>query len=88
MKPYEAPDVAAAALRFLDEDTAVLVINLLGENKETALVALRTIDGGQTWTDEVLLEKLGTPYISSDGMFITTSDIFSNSVRVFQFMGE
>jgi photosystem II stability/assembly factor-like uncharacterized protein len=87
MKPYQAPDVGAAAMRFLDQDTAVLVISLLGENKESALVALRTTDGGQTWTDETLLEKMGTPYISPDGMFITTSDIFSNSVRVFQYTG-
>jgi len=88
MKPYEAPDVAAAALRFLDQDTAVLVLSLLGEDKESSLVALRTTDGGQTWKDEVLLEKMGTPYISSDGMFITASDIFSNSVRVFQYTGD
>ena len=88
MKPYQPPDVGAAAMRFLDEDTAVLVMSLLGENKESALMALRTTDGGQTWTAETLLEKMGTPYISPDGMFVTTSDIFSNSLRVFQYTGD
>ncbi len=88
MSPYQAGDVGTAAMRFVDRDKAVIVMSLLGENKESALVAFRTVDGGQTWTDETLLEKLGTPFISPDGMYVTVHDIFSNMLRVFRNLGD
>ena len=87
MKMYEAGDVGSSAMRFIDRETGVIVMSLLGENKESALVALRTTDGGLTWTDERLLEKLGTPFISHDGLYVTVSDLFSSLLRVFRYTG-
>ncbi len=57
-----------AAVRFFDADNGLVVLGLSGE---TNMVALRTADGGKTWTKEILIGGLGKPYLSRDGKFLT-----------------
>jgi photosystem II stability/assembly factor-like uncharacterized protein len=59
-----------AAVRFIDADRGLIVLGLSGK---TVMVALRTADGGKTWKEESLPAKLGTPYISRDGRFLTVN---------------
>jgi len=57
-----------AAVRFVDASHGLVVLGLSGK---TSMIALRTTDGGKTWKEESLPAKLGTPYISNDGKFLT-----------------
>jgi photosystem II stability/assembly factor-like uncharacterized protein len=59
-----------AAVRFIDADSGLIVLGLSGR---TGMVALRTADGGKTWKEESLPAKLGTPYITRDGRFLTVN---------------
>jgi photosystem II stability/assembly factor-like uncharacterized protein len=59
-----------AAVRFTDADHGLVVLGLSGKS---GMIALRTADGGKTWKEESLPAKLGTPYISRDGKFLTVN---------------
>ena len=59
-----------AAVRFIDADHGLVVLGLSGK---TSMVALRTADGGKTWTEESLPAELGKPYLSRDGKYLTVN---------------
>jgi photosystem II stability/assembly factor-like uncharacterized protein len=59
-----------AAVRFTDANKGLVV---LGLSDKTNLIALRTVDGGKTWKEESVPAKLGKPWISRDGKFLTVS---------------
>ena len=59
-----------AAVRFVDADHGLVVLGLSGK---TSMIALHTADGGKTWKEESLSAKLGAPYISRDGKFLTVN---------------
>jgi photosystem II stability/assembly factor-like uncharacterized protein len=59
-----------AAVRFVDANHGLVV---LGLSDKTSMIALRTADGGKTWKEESVPAKLGEPYISRDGKFLTVN---------------
>ncbi len=59
-----------AAVRFTDANNGLVVLGLDGNAK---MIALRTADGGKTWKEESMPAKLGKPFISRDGRFLTVS---------------
>ena len=61
-------DTPWAAVRFSDADHGLVVLGFFGES---SMVALRTVDGGETWEEESLPVGSGTPYLSRDGKFLT-----------------
>jgi photosystem II stability/assembly factor-like uncharacterized protein len=63
----------SAAIRFMDDENGVVVMNLAGGGK-SELLALHTADGGQTWEHHVLPVGLGVLYLSHDGQYITVTE--------------
>ncbi len=61
-----------AAVRFIDASRGLVVLGLSGK---TSMIALRTADGGKTWTEESLSVGLGTPYLSRDAKFLTVNQM-------------
>jgi photosystem II stability/assembly factor-like uncharacterized protein len=59
-----------AAVRFTDSSNGLVVLGLSGN---TNMISLRTTDGGKTWKKEIVPAKLGKPFISRDGRFLTVS---------------
>ena len=59
-----------AAVRFTDASNGLVVLGLDGND---SMIALRTADGGKTWKKESVPAKLGKPFISRDGRFLTVS---------------
>ncbi len=59
-----------AAIRFTDASNGLVVLGLEGKSN---LIALRTADGGKTWKEESVPAKLGKPFVSRDGRFLTVS---------------
>jgi hypothetical protein len=39
------------------------------------ILALRTVDGGQSWEQESLPAKFGVPFLARDGSFITITHL-------------
>jgi photosystem II stability/assembly factor-like uncharacterized protein len=63
-------EIPQAAVRFSDANHGLVVLGLSGK---TSMIAFRTADGGKTWKEESLPAKLGAPYISRDGKFLTVN---------------
>ena len=63
---------SAAAIHFTDEDNGVVVLNAAGGGN-SALVALHTTDGGQTWEPIDLPVDLGSVFLSHDGTYLTVN---------------
>ncbi len=63
----ETPQVA---VRFTSANNGLVVLGLSGNAN---MIALRTADGGKTWKEESVPAKLGKPFISRDGKFLTVS---------------
>ncbi|MFN2297993.1 MAG: WD40/YVTN/BNR-like repeat-containing protein [Anaerolineales bacterium] len=61
-----------AALRFTDPENGVVIVSL--EYSGGTLIALRTADGGETWTEESLPVKLGALFLTHDGALLTVLD--------------
>jgi photosystem II stability/assembly factor-like uncharacterized protein len=82
-------DLPSAAIRFFDADNGLVVLSLVGGGK-SIVVGLRTTDGGETWTDEVVLSgDAGIPYLTHDGKFLTlTSFLKNNQVTVLEYQGD
>jgi photosystem II stability/assembly factor-like uncharacterized protein len=59
-----------AAVRFTDAKNGLVALGLDGN---TNMIVLCTADGGKTWKKENVPAKLGKPYISRDGKFLTVS---------------
>ena len=66
----------SAAIRFIDEKNGLVVLNLAGGGA-SEVVALHTIDGGETWERYVLPAKIGPVYLSHDGQYLTVMDMLS-----------
>jgi len=83
MSPYGEMKVTAsegipyAAIRFLDADNGLMVLSLIGGGA-SRVVALRTSDGGKTWTEQVIETKIGIPYLSPDGRFLTIAPMMDS----------
>jgi photosystem II stability/assembly factor-like uncharacterized protein len=79
--PVSFPDFThSAAIRFFDTRHAMIVFDFIGNGKSQVL-ALRTIDGGQTWTQESVPAKFGILYLSHDGTILAIAD-FMNSQEI------
>ncbi len=63
----------AAAMRFLDEQNGIIVINLSGAGIGEIL-ALHTADGGQRWERHLLPLNPGAVYLSRDGQYVTVTE--------------
>lgn len=63
----------SAAIRFLDKEKGVVIMNL-GGNFKSAVVAMHTTDGGQSWEHHLLPVDLGGLFLSHDGQYLTVSD--------------
>ncbi|MGD9161823.1 MAG: YCF48-related protein [Desulfobacteraceae bacterium] len=59
-----------AAVRFINANNGLVVLGLDGN---TNMIAMRTANGGKTWKKESVPAKLGKPFISRDGRFLTVS---------------
>jgi hypothetical protein len=67
----------SAAVRFSDAQHGVIALNTIGGG-EAGTRALRTADGGATWTVELLPVPLGMFALSRDGVFLTHMDLYDN----------
>jgi hypothetical protein len=57
-----------------------------GSNK---VVALRTADGGQTWTEEIVPTTIGTLHLTHDGEYLTVvSALRPDKITVLRYVGE
>jgi len=80
-------DLPSAAIRFFDADNGVVVVNLVGGG-QSAVLALRTSDGGLTWEEETIPVDIGVPYLTRDGEFLTIhSFLKSNTIFVARYKG-
>lgn len=83
--PHNLP---TATVRFFDADHGLVVLSLVGDG-ESKVVALRTADGGQTWEEETVPAKIGKPYISRDGKFLTIASLLTaGEVVVLEYQGD
>jgi photosystem II stability/assembly factor-like uncharacterized protein len=64
----------SAAIRFLDDDHGMVILNLAGGGK-SKLLALVTSDGGQTWEHDIVPVGLGVPFLSHDGKYLTVTEL-------------
>jgi photosystem II stability/assembly factor-like uncharacterized protein len=94
LTPYGEMKVVAndglpyAAFRFFDADNGLMILSLIGGGA-SALVALRTADGGKSWTEQTIETKVGVPYLSRDGQFLTIVPVTKASeADIFQFTME
>jgi photosystem II stability/assembly factor-like uncharacterized protein len=76
MRLMPSDEFAAAAMRFLDANHGLVVLSLAGGG-ESKIVALRTIDGGQTWEEEAIPAEIGKPYLTHDGMLLTVASFLN-----------
>jgi hypothetical protein len=81
-------DLPTAAIRFSDAENGVIVLSLVGGG-QTSVVALRTMDGGETWTSEsVVLGDVGVLYLTRDAKFLTIYSLLEfHRVTVFEYKG-
>jgi hypothetical protein len=87
MQSTPAGSIAAAAMRFFDADRGMIVLNLVGGGSK--VVVLRTVNGGQTWVEQVLPVEIGTPYLSRDGKFLTLHSFFrEGQITVLSYEGD
>jgi photosystem II stability/assembly factor-like uncharacterized protein len=84
LKLVPPSNLASVAMRFLDADHGVIVLNLIGGG-DNKVVALRTADGGQTWQEESVPAEIGVPYLSSDGKFLTLYGLLNSDVTVLRY---
>jgi photosystem II stability/assembly factor-like uncharacterized protein len=75
-----------AAVRFFDAEHGLIVASLAGGGKNK-VVALRTADGGKTWTEEEVPAQIGSSfYLTHDGSTLTVVDM-SNQISVLRYTG-
>ncbi|MFC1975883.1 WD40/YVTN/BNR-like repeat-containing protein [Chloroflexota bacterium] len=78
----------SVAIRFFDADHGVIVMSLVGSGS-SKIVAFRTADSGQTWTEEAVPATIGTLYLTHDGQYLTVSSILeAKKVTVLRYTGE
>ena len=87
MEPMPPGGIAPAAMRFLDAEHGVIVMSVLGGGSSKTM-ALRTADGGQTWTEESVPAEFGTAYLTRDGEFLTIhAYLNSGHITVLRYTG-
>jgi photosystem II stability/assembly factor-like uncharacterized protein len=76
-------DTAAAAMRFFDPEHGLVVVHLISD-QHSQVIALRTADGGQTWSQENVLDVplLVSLYLSPDGSTLTIADKMGSQITV------
>jgi hypothetical protein len=81
-------DLPTAAIRFSDAENGVIVLSLVGGG-QTSVVALRTMDGGETWTSEsVVSGDAGVLYLTRDAKFLTVYSLLEfHRVTAFEYKG-
>jgi len=67
----------SAVVRFTDALHGVIVLNMIGGG-EGQVRAVRTVDGGATWTEEPIPVPMGMFHLSRDGVFLTHMDLYDN----------
>jgi photosystem II stability/assembly factor-like uncharacterized protein len=73
----------AAAMRFPDANHGLIIMSLKGTGG-TEVLAARTTNGGQTWEQETLPVKFGTPYLTRDATFLTIVGL-SNKITMLRY---
>jgi photosystem II stability/assembly factor-like uncharacterized protein len=68
-----------AAIRFSDQDNGLVALSLLVDGGSRT-VALRTDDGGASWTEEELPLPMGSFYITRDGNLLTHIDVIDHGL--------
>jgi photosystem II stability/assembly factor-like uncharacterized protein len=68
-KMFVASGLPYAAIRFFDASNGLVVFAL--DDSEGQLLALRTADGGKTWSQEILPVRSGVLFLTHDGRFLT-----------------
>lgn len=66
-----------AAMRFTNPSHGLITLNIIGDGS-SEVFALRTTDGGETWSKEVLPIPMGMFHISRDGNFLTHVDLLQH----------
>jgi len=74
MKLEANNSVTFGAVRFLDADDGIVIVDLFGGG-DSKVVALTTTDGGQTWQEEIVPATLGSTYLSRDGKYLTIQSV-------------
>ncbi len=65
--------IPSVAIRFFDADHGVIILALKGELD--SMLALRTADGGQTWTQETIPAKPAALCLTHDGTLLTVTSL-------------
>jgi photosystem II stability/assembly factor-like uncharacterized protein len=60
----------SSVIRFFDADHGLVIMSLLGGGG-SKVVALRTADGGQAWTEEAVPAPTGAFHLTHDGKYLT-----------------
>jgi photosystem II stability/assembly factor-like uncharacterized protein len=68
-KMFVASGLPHAAIRFFDASNGLVIFAL--DDGDGQLLALRTADGGKTWSQEILPVTSGVLFLSRDGRFLT-----------------
>jgi len=61
-----------AVIRFTDADQGTIILSL-ADNEESAVVAMSTTDGGQTWQKETVPVEFGSLHLTHDGRILTVA---------------
>jgi photosystem II stability/assembly factor-like uncharacterized protein len=61
--------MSLASIRFADAQNGLIVLGLM--NSGGTMLALRTADGGKTWSQEPVPVKIGAPFLTHDGTVLT-----------------
>jgi photosystem II stability/assembly factor-like uncharacterized protein len=77
------PSVSTAAMRFLDESHGVLVLSLRGQ--PDSLTALRTADGGQSWSQEQIPVEPGVIFLTHDAELLTVTPGVGRDIVVLRY---
>jgi photosystem II stability/assembly factor-like uncharacterized protein len=85
-EPISAPPrLPMGAVRFTDSDHGVVVVALADSG--ATMIALRTGDGGDTWTREALPEKTGVLFLARDASLLTVFSM-DNHITLLRYQGD
>ena len=70
------------AIRFSDSENGIVIVSIFGAG-DSKVIALTTKDGGQTWQEEIVSTKMGTTYLTRDGVYLTIVSI-TGKITVFR----
>ena len=85
-EPISAPPrLPMGAVRFTDSDHGVVVVALADSGG--TMIALRTADGGDTWTREIFPVKTGVLFLARDASLLTVFSL-DNNITLLRYQGD